>query len=69
MSYSGHQGASLTHGNDYLTFQALMQQERKKPATVEQAILFEDVIQPILQKNVCNAIAMENKKASCRLNL
>ena len=50
MSYSGHQGASLTHGNDYLTFRALMQQERKKPATVEQAILFEDVIQPILQK-------------------
>jgi Predicted membrane protein len=50
MSYSGHQGASLTHGNDYLTFRALMQQEYKKPASVEQAVLFEDVIQPILQK-------------------
>ncbi|WP_214227900.1 c-type cytochrome domain-containing protein [Pedobacter sp. B4-66] len=50
MSYSGHQGASLTHGNDYLTFHTLMQQEREKPATVEQAMLFEDVIEPILQK-------------------
>jgi len=50
MSYSGHQGASLTHGNDYLTFRTLMQQEREKPATVEQAMLFEDVVQPILQK-------------------
>ncbi|SMD00232.1 c-type cytochrome domain-containing protein [Pedobacter nyackensis] len=50
MSYSGHQGASLTHGKDYLTFRTLMQQEREKPATVEQAMLFEDVIQPILQK-------------------
>ena len=50
MSYSGHQGASLTHGNDYLTFRTLMQQERKKPSTVEQAMLFEDIVQPILQK-------------------
>lgn len=50
MSYSGHQGASLTHGNDYLTFRTLMQKEREKPTTVDQAMLFEDVVQPILQK-------------------
>jgi len=52
MSYSGHQGASLTHGSDYLTMQVLLHQEREKPSRVEDALLFEDVIQPILQ-NKC----------------
>lgn len=52
LSYSGHQGASLTHGNDYLTMQVLLHQERKKPSSVEEALLFEDVVQPILQ-NKC----------------
>lgn len=49
VSYSGHQGASLTHGHEYLTMQVLLKQERPKPAHVEDALLFEDVIQPILQ--------------------
>ncbi|SIN73982.1 c-type cytochrome domain-containing protein [Chitinophaga niabensis] len=52
MSYSGHQGASLTHGSDYLTMQVLLQKERVKPSSAEEALLFEDVIQPILQ-NKC----------------
>ena len=49
MSYSGHQGAGLTHGHDYLTMQVLLKQERPKPGRTEDALLFEDVIQPILQ--------------------
>ncbi|WP_316792141.1 c-type cytochrome domain-containing protein [Pedobacter frigoris] len=61
MSYSGHQGASLTHGNDYLTFRILMHEEREKPSTVEQAMLFEDVIQPILQ-NKCVQCHREGKQ-------
>ena len=52
MSYSGHQGASLTHGSDYLSMQVLLHKERMKPSRVEDALLFEDVIQPILQ-NKC----------------
>lgn len=52
MSYSGHQGAGLTHGSDYLTMQVLLHQERPKPLRVEDAVLFEDVVQPILQ-NKC----------------
>ncbi|WP_316818167.1 c-type cytochrome domain-containing protein [Pedobacter nyackensis] len=61
MSYSGHQGASLTHGNDYLSFRTLMHKEREKPTTVEQAMLFEDVIQPILQ-NKCVQCHREGKQ-------
>ena len=49
VSYCGHQGAGLTHGHDYLTMQVLLKQERPKPDRVEDALLFEDVIQPILQ--------------------
>lgn len=49
MSFSGHQGASLTHGNEYLTLQTLLHQERMKPNSVDEALLYEDVIQPIFQ--------------------
>ncbi len=49
MSYSGHQGASLTHGNDYLSLQVLLEQHRPKPLSVEKAIVYEDVVAPILK--------------------
>lgn len=55
MSYSGHQGASLTHGKDYLSLQTFRQKVREKPASVQQAMIFEDVVAPIL----------ENKCAQC----
>ncbi|HTE07506.1 MAG TPA: DUF2231 domain-containing protein, partial [Flavitalea sp.] len=50
ISYAGHQGANLTHGNDYLTFQTLLKEERKKPDSVENAMIYEDVVHPILEK-------------------
>ncbi len=49
MSYTGHQGASLTHGNDYLTLQTLLVTVRDKPLSVGNAAIFEDVVQPILK--------------------
>jgi hypothetical protein len=48
MSYTGHQGGLLTHGAEYLSLEVLTQQERVKPASVEQAMIFEDVVHPIL---------------------
>ncbi len=48
MTYTGHQGGNLTHGSDYLSMTVLQGGERKKPATVEEATLFEDVVQPML---------------------
>jgi len=50
VSYAGHQGANLTHGNDYLTLQTLLKEERKKPDSVEHAMIYEDVVHPILEK-------------------
>lgn len=49
VSFSGHQGGTLTHGNEYLTMKVLFQQERLKPASVQEAYIFEDVVQPILE--------------------
>lgn len=48
MSYTGHQGGTLTHGAEYLSMEVLTQQERVKPVSVEQAMIFEDVVHPIL---------------------
>jgi len=48
MSYTGHQGGTLTHGTEYLSYEVLNQQERVKPVSVEQAMIFEDVVHPIL---------------------
>ncbi|MDN3655624.1 c-type cytochrome domain-containing protein [Ferruginibacter paludis] len=50
MTYTGHQGGNLTHGSDYLSMNVLQGGERKKPVSVEEALLFEDVVQPLLIK-------------------
>lgn len=50
VGYTGHQGGSLTHGNDYLTLATLTYKERAQPATVDAALIFEDVVQPMLVK-------------------
>ncbi|MEP7110328.1 MAG: DUF2231 domain-containing protein [Ferruginibacter sp.] len=52
MSYSGHLGASLTHGSDYLTMQTLERRVRDKPSGIDNVMIFEDVVQPIIQ-NKC----------------
>lgn len=50
VAYTGHQGGNLTHGNDYLTLATLTYQERTKPASADVALIYEDVVQPILEK-------------------
>ena len=48
--YTGHQGASLTHGEDYLSIENLFQQPRSKPTQVADALIFEDIVHPILDR-------------------
>lgn len=48
MIYTGHQGGILTHGSDYLSLKILQQRDQKKPASVDAALLYEDVVQPML---------------------
>jgi uncharacterized membrane protein len=60
LTYTGHLGGNLTHGNDYLSLQVLKETERKKPASLNEAMLFEDVVQPII-KNKCGQCHREGK--------
>ena len=48
VSYTGHQGGRLTHGSEFLSVKVLLEQPRQKPISVEQAMIFEDVVHPIL---------------------
>lgn len=50
VTYSGHQGGNLTHGSDYLSMQALFEEKREKPVSVSAALLFEDVVHPVLRQ-------------------
>jgi uncharacterized membrane protein len=50
MSFSGHQGGSLTHGTEYLTLNILTKKKRIPPTTVDVAFVYEDVIEPLLEK-------------------
>ena len=48
--YVGHLGASLTHGSNYLTLEVLLDEKHEKPLTVEEALIFEDIVHPILKQ-------------------
>ena len=48
--YTGHQGAHLTHGDNYISMETLLHKQRKKPTQVSEAMIFEDVVQPILER-------------------
>lgn len=60
-TYAGHQGGSLTHGEDYLSLQVLTEQKRPKPDSLEAALVYEDVIQPLLIRR-CGQCHNEGKK-------
>jgi len=61
ISYTGHQGGSLTHGSDYLSINILTGQKLEKPASVEEALLYEQVVQPLLQKR-CSQCHRQDKR-------
>jgi uncharacterized membrane protein len=61
ISYTGHQGGTLTHGSSYLSLEVLAQQKLEKPTRVEDALLYEQVIQPLLTKR-CSQCHREDKR-------
>jgi uncharacterized membrane protein len=61
VTYAGHQGGNLTHGSDYLSLETLVGQKSKKPINVEEALLYEQVIQPILSER-CSQCHRQDKR-------
>jgi uncharacterized membrane protein len=45
---TGHWGGSLTHGSDFLTITATAKQEKNQIVDIDNAIVFDDLVQPIL---------------------
>ena len=60
-AYTGHQGGTLTHGSDYLSLETLTYQAREKPAKAEDALVFEDVILPMLERR-CQGCHQKGKR-------
>lgn len=61
LMYTGHKGGSLTHGSDYFSLTTLTTPERKKPVSAGEALLFEDVVHPILMKR-CSSCHRQGKQ-------
>jgi mono/diheme cytochrome c family protein len=79
---AGHDGGSLTHGEDYLTqytpepFRSLagippakeQTTEIKPIANVEQAVVYKDIVQPILQQRCVQCHNESKKKGDLRMD-
>lgn len=59
---TGHRGATLTHGRDYITLQTLFEDERERPADISQAMIFEDIVHPILKQRCVQCHGREKRK-------
>jgi uncharacterized membrane protein len=65
--YTGHHGATLTHGTDFLTLETLRRQNRERPTDVREAMIFEDLVHPILEERCIQCHRRDKKKG--RLSL
>ena len=55
---TGHQGAGLTHGQNFL-FAPIMPEENERMVSIEEAIVFKDLVRPILEEK---CLSCHNKK-------
>ena len=61
LGYAAHQGGSLTHGSDYLSFVQTTRKKRPKPLTTADALVFDDVVLPILESK-CESCHKRGKR-------
>ncbi|MBO9591480.1 MAG: hypothetical protein J7599_01140 [Niabella sp.] len=68
---TGHLGGSLTHGADYLTAglnEAGTAQEMKPIPNIQEAVLYTDVVQPVLQRKCYSCHGSSKQKGKLRLD-
>ncbi|MGN6493174.1 MAG: DUF2231 domain-containing protein [Agriterribacter sp.] len=63
VSVAGHYGGNLTHGSGYISADLLFKnkKEKKKITNAEEALVYEDIVEPILQ-NKCGSCHNNDKK-------
>jgi len=71
--FTGHLGGSLTHGSGYLTEGLNAVADSKAPAikpipNIQEAVLYKDAIQPLLQARCYNCHGPNKKKGKLRLD-
>ncbi|WP_419788468.1 c-type cytochrome domain-containing protein [Mucilaginibacter sp. SP1R1] len=70
IAITGHLGGSLTHGSDYLSFtKAEEKVVVKHISNVQQAVVYADLIQPLLQNKCYNCHSSEKQKGKLRLDV
>lgn len=62
MSYTGHQGGNLTHGTEYLSLAVLTETVREPPASLETVLIYEDLVEPILDRKCVQCHQSGKKK-------
>ncbi len=68
---TGHTGGSITHGADYLTKSistTIEKKEHKPIANVQEAVLYSDVVQPILEEKCYSCHNATKQKGKLRLD-
>lgn len=66
---TGHYGGTLTHGSGFLTLKTKdTKEKRKEIINMEDAILFSDIIQPILSEKCVSCHGAEKQKGNLRLD-
>ncbi|NCU05112.1 MAG: hypothetical protein GXC73_14120 [Chitinophagaceae bacterium] len=68
---TGHSGGSITHGADYLTKSlspSVEKKEHKPIANVQEAVLYNDVVQPILEEKCYSCHNAAKQKGKLRLD-
>lgn len=66
LTFTGHQGGSLTHGEDFLSFSSKV--EKQAITDVEQALVYEDIIKPILEEKCYQCHSSRKQKGELRLD-
>jgi uncharacterized membrane protein/mono/diheme cytochrome c family protein len=74
VSLTGHYGGALTHGADYLTFVPTVEDEASAQVTlaavtnVEEAVMYEEIVKPILEAKCYSCHSASRQKGQLRLD-
>jgi uncharacterized membrane protein len=79
MGFTSHDGASMTHGSDYLTVYApepirkvlglpVKEEDSEKPVSLDQQLVFADVVQPILEQRCVQCHKEGKSKGKFRMD-
>ncbi|WP_025762847.1 FN3 associated domain-containing protein [Dyadobacter tibetensis] len=64
----GHLGGNLTHGEDFLTAKLIPQQQSEIKIDIQQALVYDDLVQPILEQKCYSCHNDQKTKGDLRLH-